>query len=70
MAFNINGKRPSDEFLSGSEKKFTGNYRFGQEIWSVQWRLPQTKKHKTWENDGVVLAQNGKFLLYDSSGAM
>jgi len=34
-------------------------------------RNPQTKKHKTWDGDGVLVSRtNGESTLYDINGAM
>ena len=31
-------------------------------------RAPQTKKHKTWDGDGVLVLSGGKGVLYDMDG--
>ncbi|KAF8813639.1 hypothetical protein BYT27DRAFT_7334698 [Phlegmacium glaucopus] len=43
--------------------------RVQEQVWMVQWRNPQHKKHKTWDGDGI-LTVNGtsEALLYDSDG--
>ncbi|KZO94503.1 hypothetical protein CALVIDRAFT_556302 [Calocera viscosa TUFC12733] len=33
--------------------------------WNVQWRKPQTKKHKTWDGDGVLIVAGTKMTLKD-----
>ncbi|KAI0266687.1 P-loop containing nucleoside triphosphate hydrolase protein [Gloeopeniophorella convolvens] len=38
------------------------------QYWMVQWRAPQTKKHKTWEGDGVLIVTRPKAVLMDSEG--
>ncbi|KAF8197967.1 RAD54B protein [Pholiota molesta] len=48
----------------------TSNH-FQDQIWMVQWRNHQYKKHKTWDGDGVlVVSPNSQALLYDSDGTM
>ncbi|KAL1748631.1 P-loop containing nucleoside triphosphate hydrolase protein [Schizophyllum fasciatum] len=39
-----------------------------EEYWVVQWRNPQTKKHKTWDEDGVLQVVGAKATLYDIDG--
>ncbi|TRM69761.1 SNF2 family N-terminal domain-containing protein [Schizophyllum amplum] len=39
-----------------------------EEYWVVQWRNPQTRKHKTWDEDGVLQVAGGKATLYDMDG--
>ncbi|EJD03013.1 uncharacterized protein FOMMEDRAFT_123160 [Fomitiporia mediterranea MF3/22] len=36
----------------------------------VQWRLPQYKKHKTWDGDGVLVLFGGKGVLYGMDGTV
>ncbi|KAI4521923.1 hypothetical protein K525DRAFT_269401 [Schizophyllum commune Loenen D] len=36
-----------------------------EEYWVVQWRNPQTRKHKTWDEDGVLQVVGSKATLYD-----
>ena len=31
-------------------------------------RHPQTKKHKTWEGDGIVIVEGTKVTLFDNEG--
>ena len=31
-------------------------------------RHPQTKKHKTWEGDGVIIVEGTKVTLFDTEG--
>ncbi|KDR75393.1 hypothetical protein GALMADRAFT_249441 [Galerina marginata CBS 339.88] len=43
--------------------------KYQEQVWMVQWRNPQYKKHKTWDGDGVlVISCNGEAVLYDSDG--
>ncbi|KAL5523808.1 hypothetical protein ACEPAG_7981 [Sanghuangporus baumii] len=42
----------------------------GEQYWIVQWRHPQSKKHKTWEGDGVLVLFKGKGVLYDMDGSV
>ncbi|KAJ3574655.1 hypothetical protein NP233_g1623 [Leucocoprinus birnbaumii] len=39
-----------------------------EEYWMVTWRNPQTKKHKTWEGDAVLVRRGKKAVLYDVDG--
>ncbi|KAL4080204.1 P-loop containing nucleoside triphosphate hydrolase protein [Scleroderma yunnanense] len=36
--------------------------------WMIQWRLPQYKKHKTWDGDAVLVLNGLKGTLYDLEG--
>ncbi|KIM23797.1 hypothetical protein M408DRAFT_332159 [Serendipita vermifera MAFF 305830] len=36
--------------------------------WTVQWRNPQAKKHKTWEGDGVVKLEGERYYLFNIDG--
>ncbi|KIO21365.1 hypothetical protein M407DRAFT_218326 [Tulasnella calospora MUT 4182] len=36
------------------------------QYWVVQWRKPQTKKHKTWDGDAVLHVQGGAAVLYNA----
>ncbi|KAF6760030.1 RAD54B protein [Ephemerocybe angulata] len=57
------GKRPRQ--LGSGEETQNGGSR--QEIWMVQWRLPQTRKHKTWDGDAVLIREpSGQAVLYDN----
>ncbi|KIM91969.1 hypothetical protein PILCRDRAFT_809966 [Piloderma croceum F 1598] len=68
-------KRKSDDsdFLSSRKKPAAGSLRMmgssGEQYWMVQWRHPQTRKHKTWDGD-AVLVLNGAAIstLYDQEG--
>ncbi|GAA6059706.1 hypothetical protein JCM10212_000234 [Sporobolomyces blumeae] len=37
-------------------------------VWCVQWRLPQQRKNKTWENDGWLLLDGPSAKLLDAEG--
>ncbi|KXN90194.1 DNA repair and recombination protein RAD54B [Leucoagaricus sp. SymC.cos] len=39
-----------------------------EEYWMVTWRNPQTKKHKTWEGDAVLVRNGKKATLFDVDG--
>ncbi|KAF8160977.1 SNF2 family N-terminal domain-containing protein [Crassisporium funariophilum] len=40
-------------------------------VWMVQWRIPQNRKHKTWDGDAVLVLNGMKdALLYDSEGTI
>ncbi|TEB37551.1 hypothetical protein FA13DRAFT_1726666 [Coprinellus micaceus] len=60
-------KRKSDDDHGFSRKRpSTGSH----EVWMVQWRNPQTRKHKTWEGDAVVVRESsGKTTLYNTDGS-
>ncbi|KAF8972939.1 P-loop containing nucleoside triphosphate hydrolase protein [Flammula alnicola] len=47
----------------------SGPSHFQDQIWMVQWRNPQYKKHKTWDGDAVLVV-NAKLeaTLYDLDG--
>lgn len=34
-------------------------------FWMVQWRKPQSKKHKTWDGDGVLVVRGSTCTLFD-----
>ncbi|KAI0320767.1 P-loop containing nucleoside triphosphate hydrolase protein [Amylostereum chailletii] len=36
--------------------------------WMVQWRVPQSRKHKTWDGDGVLVVNGTKATLLDQDG--
>lgn len=36
---------------------------------TIRRRHPQTKKHKTWEGDGVLALSGGKGVLFDMNGS-
>lgn len=60
-------KRKSEEGHDQRESKrpaFQGPSR----VWMVQWRLPQTRKHKTWNGDGVLLVEGARFVMFDTDG--
>ncbi|KAI9802058.1 MAG: helicase [Piccolia ochrophora] len=40
----------------------------GEAFYTVLWRKPTTKKHKTWDGDGVLSIRGGFALLQDVSG--
>ncbi|KAG8822142.1 helicase, partial [Serendipita sp. 401] len=40
----------------------------GTQYWAVQWRNPQSRKHKTWEGDGLLQVEGGLCTLFDSDG--
>ncbi|KAJ8522744.1 hypothetical protein ONZ45_g754 [Pleurotus djamor] len=39
-----------------------------EQYWTVQWRKPQQRKHKTWDGDGVLTIIGTTATLYDSDG--
>lgn len=38
------------------------------QVWNVQWRNPQFKKHKTWDNDGTLIVTSNSLTLKDTNG--
>ncbi|KAH9485283.1 DNA repair and recombination protein RAD54B [Psilocybe cubensis] len=39
------------------------------QVWMVQWRHPQYKKHKTWDGDAILVVSNeAEAILYDTEG--
>ncbi|TIA90542.1 hypothetical protein E3P99_01542 [Wallemia hederae] len=38
--------------------------------WSVQWRNPQFKKHKTWDGDGTLTIKSGQMVLKDTNSSV
>ncbi|KAH8107828.1 P-loop containing nucleoside triphosphate hydrolase protein [Cristinia sonorae] len=64
-------KRKNDDDQSAQRKRQSGSnftVNAGLSIdthWMVQWRNPQTKKHKTWDGDGVLLATSKFCILFD-----
>ncbi|GLB37249.1 putative SNF2 family N-terminal domain containing protein [Lyophyllum shimeji] len=73
-------KRKSDSGEESSRKKVASDgssrdasvsgsaHTAGEEYWMVQWRNPQTKKHKTWDGDAILVASAAKATLYDIDG--
>nr|GAT57610.1 predicted protein [Mycena chlorophos] len=57
-------KRKSDADTSAPNKRVATE----EQHWAVQWRAPQTRKHKTWDGDGVLVVSDSKTTLYDSDG--
>ncbi|VDC03609.1 unnamed protein product [Peniophora sp. CBMAI 1063] len=51
-------KRPANDTTSSG----------GERYWMVQWRLPQARKHKTWEGDGVLVVNSSRATLMDQDG--
>ncbi|KAF7428413.1 helicase [Pleurotus ostreatus] len=39
-----------------------------ERCWMVQWRKPQTRKHKTWDGDAVLVVSGTRAVLYDTDG--
>lgn len=40
------------------------------QFWSVQWRNPQFKKHKTWDGDGTLTVKSGQLVLKDTNSSV
>ncbi|PBL03987.1 hypothetical protein ARMGADRAFT_1049644 [Armillaria gallica] len=64
------GKRKSDQPDSQSRKRqaLDTGAAGSSEYWMVQWRNHQSKKHKTWEGDGVVVVEGSHATLFDTDG--
>lgn len=60
-------KRPAEDSITPARKRIS-NGNSETQYWMVQWRAPQTRKHKTWDGDGVLVAEGNKFTLYDMDG--
>ncbi|KII92162.1 hypothetical protein PLICRDRAFT_50591 [Plicaturopsis crispa FD-325 SS-3] len=60
-----NAKRPA---LDDRQWPGHGGGSSATKYWMVQWRVPQTKKHKTWDGDAVLVAEGSKCTLYDTDG--
>ncbi|KAJ7647498.1 SNF2 family N-terminal domain-containing protein [Roridomyces roridus] len=59
-------KRKSDEAqLEDPSRK---RVALEEQYWVAQWRNFQSKKHKTWEGDGVVVVVGSQATLYNSEG--
>ncbi|KAF9529285.1 P-loop containing nucleoside triphosphate hydrolase protein [Crepidotus variabilis] len=62
-------KLENDYEVETSRKRLNAANTQAEEVWMVQWRTPQNKKHKTWDGDGVLVVTNqGSSTLYDSDG--
>ncbi|KAF8170206.1 SNF2 family N-terminal domain-containing protein [Mycena galopus ATCC 62051] len=62
-------KRKSDaDDQDASRKRVASEAQSEDHYWVVQWRNYQTKKHKTWDGDGVLVVTGSKSTLYDSEG--
>ncbi|KAK0480358.1 P-loop containing nucleoside triphosphate hydrolase protein [Armillaria novae-zelandiae] len=64
------GKRKSDQPDVQSRKRqaLDVGAAGSSEYWMVQWRNHQSKKHKTWEGDGVVVVEGSQATLFDTDG--
>ncbi|KAK0495192.1 P-loop containing nucleoside triphosphate hydrolase protein [Armillaria luteobubalina] len=64
------GKRKSDQLDAQSRKRQALDIGAvgSSEYWMVQWRNHQSKKHKTWEGDGVVVVDGSQATLFDTDG--
>ncbi|TIC33683.1 hypothetical protein E3Q10_00704 [Wallemia mellicola] len=40
------------------------------QCWSVQWRNPQFKKHKTWDGDGTLTIRGNQLILKDTNSSV
>ncbi|EPQ57554.1 hypothetical protein GLOTRDRAFT_127906 [Gloeophyllum trabeum ATCC 11539] len=56
------GKRPALDDNAGSTGAGT--------CWMVQWRVPQQKKHKTWDGDAVLVVNRGGANLVNLEGKL
>ncbi|KAF8920583.1 SNF2 family N-terminal domain-containing protein [Mucidula mucida] len=67
QAPSVATKRKSDVSDPVSRKKQSLGFS-SEQYWMVQWRNHQTKKHKTWEGDGVLVIEGSRATLYGSDG--
>ncbi|KAF9045835.1 hypothetical protein BDZ89DRAFT_1155511 [Hymenopellis radicata] len=67
QAPSVATKRKSDASEPVSRKKQSLGPG-SEQYWMVQWRNHQTKKHKTWEGDGVLVIEGSRATLYASDG--
>ncbi|KLO18384.1 hypothetical protein SCHPADRAFT_899782 [Schizopora paradoxa] len=69
---NVPSKRPSLGSASNTHRTSgesgSNSTKRGEQYWMVQWRMPQYKKHKTWDGDGVLVLSGGKGTLFDLEG--
>ncbi|KAL0956101.1 hypothetical protein HGRIS_002269 [Hohenbuehelia grisea] len=61
-------KRKSDVEDDSSRKRSSlsgGSSHSNEEYWMLQWRLPQSRKHKTWDGDAVMVLSSSKATVFD-----
>ena len=72
--------------LGGPSAVHANNNHGGKEYWMIQWyvrkhdesfmltirtrRYPQSKKHKTWDEDAVLVLTGSKGTMFDLEGKM
>ncbi|KAF8557976.1 hypothetical protein OG21DRAFT_1494290 [Imleria badia] len=63
-------KRLALESPSGraAAERGSESFRVREEYWMIQWRMPQYKKHKTWDGDAVLVLNGAKGTMYDLEG--
>ncbi|EMD37765.1 hypothetical protein CERSUDRAFT_94757 [Gelatoporia subvermispora B] len=54
--------------LTSSKKSATVEAAGGASFWTVNWRKPQQKKHKTWDGDGYIAVRDNMLLFIDDRG--
>ncbi|KAJ7594739.1 SNF2 family N-terminal domain-containing protein [Mycena floridula] len=66
----VTGKRKSEHFDDNSRKRQAlDTVNDSQEqFWSVQWRTPQNRKHKTWDGDAILMISGSRATMYDMDG--
>ncbi|KAG6378110.1 P-loop containing nucleoside triphosphate hydrolase protein [Boletus reticuloceps] len=61
-------KRLALESPGGRSAVGRASGHFKEEYWMIQWRMPQYKKHKTWDGDAVLVLNGTKGTMYDLEG--
>ncbi|PVF93834.1 hypothetical protein CPB86DRAFT_85171 [Serendipita vermifera] len=59
-------EQPPQKRTSWGGQASSANSRLS--YWTVQWRNPQAKKHKTWEGDGVLQLEGNLYSLFSTDG--
>ncbi|KAG2153895.1 P-loop containing nucleoside triphosphate hydrolase protein [Suillus clintonianus] len=54
--------------IGGPSACRASNSHGGEEYWMIQWRLPQYKKHKTWDGDAVLVLTGIRGSMFDLEG--
>ncbi|KAJ7502774.1 SNF2 family N-terminal domain-containing protein [Mycena galericulata] len=67
-AFQSLKRKSDDHDQELSRKRVAVEAESEEHYWVVQWRNFQSKKHKTWDGDGVLVVSGFKSTLYDSDG--
>ncbi|KAG0704667.1 P-loop containing nucleoside triphosphate hydrolase protein [Suillus ampliporus] len=56
--------------LGGPSACHASNSYRGEEYWMIQWRYPQYKKHKTWDEDAVLVLTGIRGSMFDLEGKL